>query len=67
MLSIILPACEMTASVWQFEHSLALPFLGTGIKVDLFLSFSGSVGTAEFSKVADMLTAALEQHHLAGS
>src|SRR5574341_1498311 len=27
-LSIILLACEMSAIVWQFEHSLALPFFG---------------------------------------
>ena len=26
ILSITLPACEMNASVWSFEHSLALPF-----------------------------------------
>ena len=26
-LSIILLVCEMIAIVWQFEHSLALPFL----------------------------------------
>ena len=26
ILSMTLPACEMNASVWSFEHSLALPF-----------------------------------------
>ena len=26
ILSIILLACEMSAIVWQFEHSLVLPF-----------------------------------------
>ena len=25
----------MSAIVWQFEHSLALPFLGIGMKTDL--------------------------------
>ena len=30
--------CEMSAIVWQFEHSLALPFLGIGMKTDLFWS-----------------------------
>ena len=30
ILSIILLACEMHAIVWYFEHSLALPFFGTG-------------------------------------
>ena len=38
MLSITLLACEMSAIVWQFEHSLALPFLGIEMKTDLFQS-----------------------------
>ena len=38
ILSITLLACEMTAIVWQFEHSLALPFFGIGMKTDLFQS-----------------------------
>ena len=29
-------ACEMSTIVRQFEHSLALPFLGIGMKTDLF-------------------------------
>ena len=29
-------ACEMSAIVLQFEHSLALPFFGIGMKADLF-------------------------------
>ena len=29
-------ACEMSAIVWQFKHSLALPFFGIGMKADLF-------------------------------
>ena len=37
-LSITLLACEMTAIVWQFEHSLALSFFGIGMKTDLFQS-----------------------------
>ena len=28
-------ACEMSAIVQQFEHSLALPFFGIGMKTDL--------------------------------
>ena len=52
----------MSAIVWQFELSLALPFFGTGMKTDLF----SSVATAEFSKCADTLSAALSQHHLLG-
>ena len=31
-------ACEMSAIVWQFEHSLALPFFGTEMKTDFFRS-----------------------------
>ena len=38
ILSITLLACEMSAIVWWFEHSLALPFLGIGMKTDLFQS-----------------------------
>ena len=38
ILSITLLVCEMSAIVQYFEHSLALPFFGTGIKTDLFQS-----------------------------
>ena len=38
ILSIILLVCEMSAIVWSFEHSLALPFFGIGMKTDLFQS-----------------------------
>ena len=31
-------ACEVSAIVWWFEHSLALPFFGIGMKTDLFQS-----------------------------
>ena len=31
-------ACEISAIVWYFEHSLALPFFGIGMKPDLFQS-----------------------------
>ena len=37
-LSITLLVCEMSAIVQWFEHSLGLPFLGTGKKTDLFQS-----------------------------
>ena len=53
--SITLLVCEMSAIVWYFEHSLALLFFGIGMKTDLFQS----VGTAEFSKFAGILSAAL--------
>ena len=38
ILSITLLACEMSAIVQQFEHSLALPFLGIGMKTEHFQS-----------------------------
>ena len=38
ILSITLLACEMSAIVWWFEHSLVLPFFGIGIKPDFFQS-----------------------------
>ena len=62
ILSITLLACEMSAVVQSFEHSLALPFFGTGMKTDL----SSSVATDEFSKFAGILSEALSQHHLSG-
>ena len=36
ILSITLLVCEMSTIVWWFEHSLALPFFGIGMKTDLF-------------------------------
>ena len=39
ILSISLLACEMSAIVQWFEHSLALLFFGTGMKTDLFQSY----------------------------
>ena len=36
ILSITLLACEMSTIVQSFEHSLALPFFGIGMKTDLF-------------------------------
>ena len=38
ILSITLLACEMSAVVRYFEHSLALPFFGIGMKTNLFQS-----------------------------
>ena len=38
ILTTTLLACEMSAIVWWFEHSLALPFFGIGMKTDLFQS-----------------------------
>ena len=36
--SITLWVCKMSATMWKFEHSLALPFFGIGMKTDLFQS-----------------------------
>ena len=38
IVTITLLACEMSAIVRYFEHSLALPFFGIGMKTDLFQS-----------------------------
>ena len=38
ILSITLLACEMSAIVWWFEHSLVLPFFEIGMKTDIFQS-----------------------------
>ena len=45
----------MSAIAQKFDHSLALPLFGTGMKTDLFQS----VGTAEFSKFVDISYASL--------
>ena len=55
---MILLACEISAIVWSWEHSLALPFFGIGMQ----LTFSSPVATAEFSKFAGVLSATLTQH-----
>ena len=52
----------MSAIVQQFEHSLALPFFGIGMK----FQFPSLVATAKFYKFVGILSAALSQHHLLG-
>ena len=52
----------MSAIKRQFKHSSALPFFGIGMK----RTFPSPVATAEFSKFADIMNAALSQHHLLG-
>ena len=52
----------MSAITWYFEHSFALPFFGIEMKTDL----SFPVATADFSRFAGILSAALSQHHLLG-
>ena len=36
--STTLLVCEISAIEWEFEHSLALPFFGIGMKTDIFQS-----------------------------
>ena len=60
--SITLLECEMSAIVWYFEHSLALPFFVIGMKTD----FSSPVASAKLSRFAGILSAALSQDHLLG-
>ena len=50
----------MSAIVWYFEHSLALPFFVIGMKTD----FSSPVASAKLSRFAGILSAALSQDHL---
>ena len=45
----------MSTNVQYFEHSLALPFFGIGMKTD----FSSLVAIAELSKFAGILSATL--------
>ena len=52
----------MSAIVQQFEHFLALPFFGIGMKTD----FSSPVATAVLPKFAGILSAAFQKHHLLG-
>ena len=54
-MNITLLVREMSAIVQWFERSLALLFFGIGMKTELFLS----CGPAEFSKFADVLSAAV--------
>ena len=50
------------SAIVKFEHFFALPFFGIGIKQ----TFPTPVVTAEFSKFAVILSAALSQCHLLG-
>ena len=63
ILSISLLVCEMSPIVWEFEHSLALPFF---LELEWKLTFFSPVATAELSKFAGILSATLSQHHLLG-
>ena len=60
--SITLLACEMSAIVWYL--SILWHYLSLGLEQKL--TFSSPMATAEFSKFAGILSAALSQHHLSG-
>ena len=62
ILSIALPACEMSAAV----HSLSILWRCLSLGLERNLSFSSPVATAEFFKFAGILSVALSQHHLLG-
>ena len=46
---------NLTSMGNKYKHPLALPFLGIGMRIDLFYP----VAAAEFSRFADILTASL--------
>ena len=56
------------ASVWwvQLYGSLSVLWHWLSLGMEWKLTISSPVGTAEFSKFADILSAALSQHHLLG-
>ena len=62
ILSITLLVCELSAIVRSL--SILRHCLSLGLKWKL--TFSSPVATAEFSKLAGILSAALSQHHLSG-
>ena len=62
IVSITLLACEMSAIVW----SLSILWHCLSLGLEWKLTFSSPVATAEFSKFAGMLSAAVSQHHLSG-
>ena len=62
ILSITLLACKMSSTVPWFEHFYHCLSLGLEWK----LTFFSPVASAEFSKFAGILSAALPQHHLLG-
>ena len=56
---LLKPSLQLYSSLNNLWHSLSLGF-------ERKLSFSSPVATAEFSKIADMLSATLSQHCLLG-
>ena len=62
ILSITLLACEMSAIVQYFEHSLALPFFGIRMKTDL----SQSCGHCWVFQICWHIECSTFKHHLSG-
>ena len=62
ILSITLLTCEIE----QLHGSLSILFHCLSLGLEWKLTFSSPVATAEFSKLAGILSAALSQHHLLG-
>ena len=62
ILNIMSPACEMNAIV----QSLTVLWHGISLGLEWKVTFFSPVATAEFSIFADILSAALSQHHLLG-
>ena len=62
ILSITLLACEISAMMWYFN--ILWHYLSLGLEWKL--TFSSPMATAEFSKFAGILSAALSEHHLSG-
>ena len=55
-LSIAFLECEMSETVPSFEHSLALPFFGIGMKTELFYFYLGIQINAIQSTSSSLLT-----------
>ena len=55
------------ASMWNECSSLNILWHCPSLRLEWKLTFSSPVATAEFSKLAGMLSAALLQHHLLGT
>ena len=62
ILSITLLVCEIE----QLRSNLSILWHCPSLGLELKLNFSCTVATAEFSKFAGILSAALSQHHLLG-
>ena len=62
ILRIILLVCEISTIVQQFEHPLALPFFGIGMKTEIFQS----CGHGQVFQICWHVECSPSQHHLSG-